>query len=48
MEIYHVSANRWRLERREGGWTVAEQVTRLLGHTEGLKPFSGAGTGHSP
>jgi uncharacterized protein (TIGR02246 family) len=40
MEIYRVSTNRWRLERREGGWTVVERVTRLLGHTEALKPLS--------
>jgi uncharacterized protein (TIGR02246 family) len=48
MEIYRVSTNRWRFERREGGWAVVERMTRLLGHTEALKPFATPGTAHSP
>jgi uncharacterized protein (TIGR02246 family) len=46
--IYRVSTNRWRLERREGRWTVAERTTRLLGHPEALMPFSGGPTAQVP
>ena len=48
VEIYRVSTNRWRLERRRTGWAVAERLTRLLGHIEALMPFSPPGTPHAP
>ena len=32
--IYRVSANRWDLVRRDGGWLVARRTTRLVGHEE--------------
>jgi uncharacterized protein (TIGR02246 family) len=46
--IYRVSTNRWRLERREGRWTVAERTTRRLGHTEALMPFAAPGAAQVP
>jgi uncharacterized protein (TIGR02246 family) len=46
--IYRVSTNRWRLERREGRWTVVERTTRRLGHTEALMPLAGPGTAQVP
>ena len=48
IDIYRVSTNRWRLERRGAGWVVVERVTRLLGHTEALMPLSRPRTPHSP
>ena len=46
--IYRVSTNRWRFERRQGGWEVVQRTTRLLGHTESLMPFAGPGTAQLP
>jgi uncharacterized protein (TIGR02246 family) len=48
LQIYRVSTNRWRFERRGGGWAVVERVTRLLGHKEALIPLSTPRTTHSP
>jgi ketosteroid isomerase-like protein len=41
VRVYRVSTNRWKLERRGGGWVVVSRTTRLLGHTESLMPFGG-------
>ena len=48
VDVYRVSTNRWRLERRDGAWAIAERTTRMLGHIESLRPFSPLPTPHMP
>jgi hypothetical protein len=39
--VYRVSANRWELRRREGGWLIERRTTRRLGHAEALSLLRG-------
>lgn len=39
--VYRVSANRWELRRRDGGWLIDRRTTRRLGHAEALSLFRG-------
>lgn len=40
-EVWRVSYNRWRLERRNGAWCIVHRLTRLLGHDEARDVFAG-------
>ena len=42
IQIYRVSLNHWRLERRNGEWQIAHRTTRLLGHAEARRVFESA------
>jgi uncharacterized protein (TIGR02246 family) len=48
VDVYRVSTNRWRLERRGGAWAIVHRATRVLGHKESLVPLSPSGTTHLP
>jgi uncharacterized protein (TIGR02246 family) len=42
IQVYRVSLNHWRLERRDGDWQIAHRTTRLLGHAEARRVFEDA------